>query len=420
MTDSMIKIFNKYCVYAYSELGVILAIVSLLLGMYCILFLADKSYRYYRHILFTILLILAFTITLFLTSNLIIFYICFEAALIPLTFIVLIWSKTPERVEAALRLLFYTFLLALPTLFYLGIVIARFGSLNITIDDAIEMGSPVELLAWVAMFLAFLVKTAIPPFHLWLVEAHVEAPTLGSILLSGLALKLGLYGVLCMLPTIFYVGGHRGSQYLHLLSLLALTYAVMEILAQVDWKKIVAYFSVVHMGLIFIGLFSNSLSGFQGAVVIAIIHSFVSPALFTCVGYLYERHETKDITVYGRLAEVMPVFSFIAFFLFLIEMAFPGTPSFIGELFLFNSTAATSFVAFFSLFYYYMFFAVFIFKVYATIFFDTPSISIQDFDDLTLLEVSQLLYMVVILCIPTLYPQVIIDSAARAFWDSTT
>jgi len=420
MMDSISSLFfNLYCTHLYHFLGLILVIITLLLTIFCIVFLSDKSSIYIKQVSFNIFLIQILAITLFLTPNLLIFYICFESILIPFFLIIVLWGSRAERIEAAFRLLFYTFIFSLPTLFFMALLLITIESLDFYILEAVEFSYFFEKILWTLLFLSFLVKAAIPPFHLWLVEAHVEAPTIGSILLSGLALKLGLYGIFCIISPIFYLGYSTSSKYIQGLSLVALLYPVTIILSQLDWKKIIAYFSVVHMALIFIGLFSNILSGFQGAIIITIIHSFVSPALFACVGFLYDRYHTKDITMFGRLADLMPVFAFITFILFLIEIAFPGTPNFIGEVLIFNSTSTSFFIAYFFLFPYYMFFAIFVFKIYASIFYDFPNNNILFYGDLNLIEFSSIFFIFLVLIIPTIYPQLLLRGAAAAFWALT-
>jgi NADH-quinone oxidoreductase subunit M len=173
------------------------------------------------------------------------------------------------------------------------------------------------------------------------------------------------------------------------------------------------------MALIFIGLFSNILSGFQGALIITIIHSFVSPALFSCVGMIYDRYKTKDITHFGRLVDFMPLFSIATFIFFLTEIAFPGTPSFIGELLIFKGTLTFSWGSLFFLFPYYILFATFIFKTFNFIFFDAPNTNILVYGDLTLLELSSTLFLFLILFIPAVYPQIPLNIASISYWSLT-
>jgi len=390
--------------------------MTILLGMFSLMLLADRSRLYYHQILLNVILILCMGIALFLTSNLFIFYVLFEVILIPFFLVIIMWGSRSERIEAAFRLLFYTFVFSLPILFSLIFILLQKGTLDLAAIETAEFTYLQEKILWLFLFFAFVVKAAIPPFHLWLVEAHVEAPTIGSVLLSGLALKLGLYGIFCIIWPLFYLGFSATAKYIQGISMLTLIYPVGVIFAQLDWKKIIAYFSVVHMALIFIGLFSNMLAGFQGAFMITIIHSFVSPALFACVGFVYDRYKTKDITGFGRLADIMPVFAILVFLLFLIEIAFPGTPNFIGELLIFNSTFISLAFGYFLLFPYYMFFAIFIFKIYGFIFFDYPNENIIYYADLNIIEFSSLIFIFAILLLITIYPQILLNIAALSFW----
>jgi len=205
-----------------------------------------------------------------------------------------------------------------------------------------------QLVLWLAFFLSFSVKVPMVPFHIWLPEAHVEAPTAGSVILAGVLLKMGTYGLLryslCLFPyaSVFF------SPCILLLSIIAVVYGSLTTLRQTDLKKIIAYSSVAHMGFVTIGIFSFNFYAIEGSLLIMISHGFVSSALFLCIGILYDKHHTRIIKYYSGLCQVMPLYSFFFIFFSIANLGFPGTSSFAGELLiLIGSFQNNTFVTFF-------------------------------------------------------------------------
>lgn len=200
-----------------------------------------------------------------------------------------------------------------------------------------------EMFLWLAFFIAFAVKVPMVPFHIWLPEAHVEAPTAGSVLLAGILLKLGTYGLLRIILPLFPSASTYFTPLVFTLSILAIIFTSLTALRQIDLKKIIAYSSVAHMGFVTIGIFSANIQGIQGAMLIMISHGFVSSALFLCVGVLYDRYHTRLIKYYGGLAQTMPLFTITFVFFSLANLGFPGTSSFPGELLTLVGSMQTSF-----------------------------------------------------------------------------
>jgi proton-translocating NADH-quinone oxidoreductase chain M len=184
---------------------------------------------------------------------------------------------------------------------------------------------------WLAFFLSFASKIPVFPLHIWLPEAHVEAPTVGSVLLAGILLKLGVYGFLRVSLTVFPDASLFFSPFLYLICALGVVYASLTAIRQTDIKRIVAYSSIAHMNLIVIGLFSFTLIGLDGALLQTISHGFVASALFFCIGILYTRYGSRSIFYYGGLVHIMPIYSTVFLLFTLANIALPGTSSFIAE-----------------------------------------------------------------------------------------
>jgi NADH-quinone oxidoreductase subunit M len=207
---------------------------------------------------------------------------------------------------------------------------------------------------WINLFIPFAIKIPIVPFHSWLPEAHVEAPTEGSVLLAGILLKVGAYGIIRFLFDLLPMASLYFSPFVLLLVSISILYSTFILFRQIDLKKIVAYFSIIHMNFALLGLFTFSHSGFAGSILIFFVHGLVSSGLFICIGFLYQRFHTRNYLSYGGLFTIMPVFSFMSFLLFLANFAFPGTAPFIGELLillvLFQKNFLLGFIALISVF----------------------------------------------------------------------
>jgi NADH-quinone oxidoreductase subunit M len=395
-----------------TSLGYILCTICLQqAGFFFLEYLGKSTYGQFRYLGY-LLSTLGLGILVFLIPNLIIFFIAFEAMLIPLFGIILFWGENPKRLEAAYRLVYYTVLFSLPGLFSVVVLYLENGTLDFTLlQNNLIAGFVGHLeLIWSMLFLSFLAKAALPPFHLWLVEAHVESPTMGSVVLSGVVLKVAFYGILCILLPIFQEVYLGVTYIVEGYSFLVLSYSVLVLFSQSDLKKIIAYFSVIHMGLMFVGIFSGTNTGVQGAYFLGIVHSFVSPALFLCVGYLYNRNQTKDIAILSQFANYMPIFAIIVFGLFLVEAAFPGTPNFIGELLIFIGTYCTHQLGFLALMPYFLLIGMFIFKTYTSVFFDEPNVLLVKYADLNFDEFLQLMLFIAYLCILAKFPQFLLES----------
>jgi NADH-quinone oxidoreductase subunit M len=259
------------------------------------------------------------------------FYVFFEATLIPMFIIIGVWGG-PNRVYAALKFFLYTLLgslLLLVALIYL--YNAAGGSFSLMDFYRLPLPLTTQILIFVAFFLAFAVKVPMWPVHTWLPDAHVEAPTGGSVVLAAIMLKLGAYGFIRLSLPIVPDASHTLAGFVIALSLIAVVYIGLVALAQADMKKLIAYSSISHMGFVTLGIFIFNAQGMEGAVIQMISHGFVSGALFLCVGVLYDRMHSRMISDYGGVANTMPVFAAFFMLFAMANSGLPGTSGFVGE-----------------------------------------------------------------------------------------
>jgi proton-translocating NADH-quinone oxidoreductase chain M len=274
-----------------------------------------------------------FILAVFCVTDVIAFYIFFEAVLVPIFLLIGVYGSRERRVKAAYFFFLYTLLGSLFILLAIQVLFFTVGSTDfLVLQDSLGLFSfERECLLWSAFFFSFAVKVPIIPAHLWLPEAHVEAPTAGSVLLAGVLLKLGSYGIVRFLVGLFPAASLYFIPGLFSLAVIAVIYTSITALRQSDIKRVIAYASVAHINITLVGLFSGTGLGLEGSIYQILSHGLVSGALFLCVGVIYDRYHTRVIFYYSGLAQVIPVF--VAFFLFFImaNIALPGTSSFVGE-----------------------------------------------------------------------------------------
>jgi proton-translocating NADH-quinone oxidoreductase chain M len=272
-----------------------------------------------------------FLLLAFSADDLFLFYLAFEGILIPMYFMIGVWGSRERRVVASYYLFFYTLVGSL--LFLLGIlyVQALCGSTQYGVVAAALLKSDQQYLLWWLFFFAFAVKVPMYPFHIWLPEAHVEAPTGGSIILAGVLLKLGGYGFLRFLIPWFPLATQAFLPFVYTLAILGIIKGALSALCQVDLKRIIAYSSVVHMNIIVLGLFSLHPLGLAGGYLLMLAHGLIASALFALVGILYYQYGTRLLYYFGGLNVVMPQFCAFFFFFAISNFTFPLTANFIGE-----------------------------------------------------------------------------------------
>ncbi|PJI92254.1 NADH dehydrogenase subunit M [Yoonia maricola] len=278
----------------------------------------------------------------FLALDLVLFYLFFEAGLIPMFLIIGIWGGK-NRIYASFKFFLYTFLGSVLMLVAMVAMFAdagttdiptlmthTFGTENFSVLGVQIVGG-MQTLLWLAFFASFAVKMPMWPVHTWLPDAHVQAPTAGSVVLAAILLKMGGYGFLRFSLPMFPVGSEVMGPLVLTLSAIAIVYTSLVALVQEDMKKLIAYSSVAHMGYVTMGIFAVNQQGIDGAIFQMISHGFISGALFLCVGVIYDRMHTREIDAYGGLVNRMPAYALIFMFFTMANVGLPGTSGFIGE-----------------------------------------------------------------------------------------
>jgi NADH-quinone oxidoreductase subunit M len=278
----------------------------------------------------------------FMALDLVLFYLFFEAGLIPMFLIIGIWGGA-NRIYASFKFFLYTFLGSVLMLVAMVGMYSAAGTTDIpslmgfpfgTEDFAIlgiQIVGGMQTLLWLAFFASFAVKMPMWPFHTWLPDAHVQAPTAGSVVLASILLKMGGYGFLRFSLPMFPVGSDVMAPLVLWMSAIAIVYTSLVALVQEDMKKLIAYSSVAHMGFVTMGIFTFNQQGLDGAIFQMISHGFIAGALFLCVGVIYDRMHTRDIDAYGGLVNRMPAYAMIFMFFTMANVGLPGTSGFVGE-----------------------------------------------------------------------------------------
>ena len=283
-----------------------------------------------KEFLIAVLLMETLMIGVFCSLDLVIFYLFFEGGLIPMFLIIGIWGG-PKRVYSAFKFFLFTLLgsvlmlIAIISIYWIAGTTDVINLLDLRIDKNYQY------LLWLAFFSSFAVKLPMWPFHTWLPDAHVEAPTAGSVILAAILLKMAGYGFIRFSLGLFPVASDYFTPLIFTLSIIAIIYTSLVALVQDDMKKLIAYSSVAHMGFVTIGIFSITKQGLEGSIIQMISHGLISAALFLCVGVLYDRHHSRMISSYGGIVNVMPKYAFVFMIFVLAALGLPGTSGFIGE-----------------------------------------------------------------------------------------
>ena len=324
--------FNFYYTIGIDGISLFFILLTTFLITICILVSWSSVKTNVKEYLICFLILDFLLIQVFSVLDLFLFYVYFESVLIPMFLIVGVWGSRQRKIRAAYQFFLYTLIGSLLMLLALLIIYFEAGTTDLQILWNTQFSEFKQIILWLAFFASFAVKIPMVPFHIWLPEAHAEAPTAGSVILAGVLLKMGGYGFLRFSLPLFPLASIYFTPLIFTLSLIAVIYASLTTLRQIDLKKIIAYSSVSHMGFVTIGIFSLNIQGLEGSILLMLSHGLVSSALFLCVGILYDRYKTRIIKYYSGLIQVMPIFGIFFLFFTFANLGFPGTSSFIGEI----------------------------------------------------------------------------------------
>jgi NADH-quinone oxidoreductase subunit M len=266
----------------------------------------------------------------FCALDLVLFYVFFEAGLIPMFIIIGVWGGK-RRVYASFKFFLYTLLGSVLMLLAIMAMYWNAGTTDIPTLLAHDFPASMQTWLWLAFFASFAVKMPMWPVHTWLPDAHVEAPTAGSVILAGILLKMGGYGFLRFSLPMFPLASDMFQPFVFTLSVIAIVYTSLVALMQEDMKKLIAYSSVAHMGYVTMGIFAMNTEGIDGAIFQMLSHGLVSSALFLCVGVIYDRMHTREIDAYGGLVNNMPKYAVVFLIFTMANVGLPGTSGFVGE-----------------------------------------------------------------------------------------
>ena len=283
-----------------------------------------------KEFLIAILVMETLMLGVFCSLDLVIFYLFFEGGLIPMFLIIGIWGG-PKRVYSAFKFFLFTLLGSVLMLVAIISIYWITGTTDVIKLLDLRIEEEFQYLLWLAFFSSFAVKLPMWPVHTWLPDAHVEAPTTGSVILAAILLKMAGYGFMRFSITLFPIASEYFTPLIFTLSIIAIIYTSLVALMQDDMKKLIAYSSVAHMGFVTIGIFSLTKQGLEGSIIQMISHGLVSAALFLCVGVLYDRYHSRMISSYGGIVNIMPKYAFVFMIFSLAALGLPGTSGFVGE-----------------------------------------------------------------------------------------
>jgi proton-translocating NADH-quinone oxidoreductase chain M len=326
-----LPLFNLNFTLGIDGISIFFLILNTLLIPLCIIVSWNSVKSNLKEFLIAFLVLDFFLIGTFCVLDLLLFYIFFESVLIPMFLIVGVWGSRERKILAAYYFFLYTLSGSVLMLLSILYIYSQVGTTDYEVLLTFSFSSLEQKLLWFTFFIAFASKVPMVPLHLWLPEAHVEAPTAGSVILAGVLLKLGTYGFIRFSLPLFPKASFFFTPLVYTIAVIGIIYTSFTAIRQTDFKRIIAYTSIAHMNLVILGIFSFNTIGIEGAIMQSLSHGFVASALFLVIGVVYDRYHTRLVTYYGGLSSVMPIYIFIFLFFTLANISFPGTSSFVGE-----------------------------------------------------------------------------------------
>lgn len=403
-----LEFLNVYFSLGLDGVSLFFFILSSLLIFICLIFIWEEPlFKLYS---LNLLIINLFLLLIFSVMDLLLFYIFFEAILIPMFLIIGLFGSRERKIRAVFFFFFYTLIGSLCFLIAILYLFAVVGTVNLEYLLQYSFTDKEQYILWLAFFLSFAAKIPLFPFHIWLPEAHVEAPTVGSVLLAGILLKLGVYGFLRFSLTLFPQASLFFSPMIYFLGIIGVLYTSFTAIRQTDLKRIIAYSSIAHMNLVTIGIFSFNVLGVEGAILQSISHGFVSSAMFLLIGILYTRYHSRFLFYYGGLVHMMPLYAVFFLLFTLANIALPLTSSFISEFLLLSGIFKTSFLTCFLAMLGVIICGSYALWLYNRVCFGNLKIvNTRLFYDLTLREFITLFPLVILVLLLGVYPQFFIS-----------
>ena len=324
-------------------ISILFIVLTTFITPICIISCVNSVKERVNEFLIAILVLETFMIGVFCSLDLVVFYLFFEAGLIPMFLIIGVWGG-PKRVYSAFKFFLFTLLGSVLMLVAIIAIYWITGTTDVTEIYKIKIPKEYQNLLWLAFFSSFAVKMPMWPVHTWLPDAHVEAPTAGSVILAAILLKMAGYGFLRFSLPMFPIASEYFTPLIFTLSIIAIIYTSLVALLQEDMKKLIAYSSVAHMGYVTLGIFTFTKQGIEGSIFQMISHGLISAALFLCVGVVYDRLHSRKISTYGGLVNYLPKYSFLFILFALAGLGLPGTSGFLGEFLVLTGAFQKSYV----------------------------------------------------------------------------
>ncbi len=393
-------------------ISVLFVVLTAFLMPLCILASWQSVTSRVKEYMIAFLVLETLMIGVFCALDLFLFYLFFEAGLIPMFLIIGIWGGN-RRVYASYKFFLFTLLGSVLMLLAMMAMYWHAGTTDVEKLMAVTFPADMQWWLWLAFFASFAVKMPMWPVHTWLPDAHVEAPTAGSVILAGILLKMGGYGFLRFSLPMFPLASQELAPLVFALSVIAIIYTSLVALAQEDVKKLIAYSSVAHMGFVTMGIFTATTQGVDGAIFQMLSHGIIAGALFLCVGVVYDRLHTREIAAYGGLVNRMPIYAFCFMVFTMANVGLPGTSGFVGEfLTLLGAFKVNTWVAFFATFGVILSAAYALYLYRRMIFGALEKPKLMNISDMNVREIAIIAPLVILTILFGVYPSPIFDVTA--------
>ena len=391
-------------------ISILFIVLTTLITPICIISCINSVKVRVKEFLIAILILETFMIGVFCSLDLVVFYIFFEAGLIPMFLIIGIWGG-PRKVYSAFKFFLFTLLGSVLMLVAIIAIYWITGTTDVTEIYKIQIPMEYQNILWLAFFSSFAVKMPMWPVHTWLPDAHVEAPTAGSVILAAILLKMAGYGFLRFSLPMFPIASEYFTPLIYTLSIVAIIYTSLVALMQEDMKKLIAYSSVAHMGYVTLGIFTFTKQGIEGSIFQMISHGLISAALFICVGVVYDRLHSRMISTYGGLVNYLPKYSFLFVVFALAGLGLPGTSGFLGEFLVLAGTFQKNYlVSMLATFGVILGAAYMLWLTKRVIFGNTSNNEIKNLKDINNLETLMLVTLAILVILFGFYPAPLIDT----------